>query len=193
MELQLSALRAHGCTDMSAAMLDASLVETDVALEFGRFRVVPRQRQLLADGVPVELHTRAFDLLLVLLEADGRPVSKNELLNRVWPDVIVVEKNLHVQICAVRKALGGGRSFIGTDFGRGYRFTTTVRRVIEPPRSIGAPASGWKLTNSRDQLIEVFNRIATLMASGGAGKARLGLEVLVRVLPMNSAEDGQHT
>ena len=48
----------------------------DVALEFGRFRELFRQRRLLADGVPVELGTRAFDLRLVLLEADGLLVSK---------------------------------------------------------------------------------------------------------------------
>jgi DNA-binding winged helix-turn-helix (wHTH) protein len=189
MQPQFCALRAHGGTDVS--MLDASVVETDIAVEFGRFRVMPRQRQLLADGMPVELHTRAFDLLLVLLEADGRPVSKNELLNRVWPGVIVVEKNLQVQICALRKALGSDRRFIGTDFGRGYRFTTTVRRVIATPRSIEAPANGWKLIEGGHQLIEVFNRIATLVASGGAGGAGLGLEVVVRILPMTSAEDSQ--
>ena len=60
--------------------LDASLSnfsKADAALEFGRCRVLLRQRQLLADGVPVELGTRAFDLLLVLLEADGALVSKS--------------------------------------------------------------------------------------------------------------------
>src|SRR5215471_12006588 len=72
----------------------------DAALEFGRFRALLRQRQLLADGVPVELGTRAFDLLLVLLEADGSLVTKEELLSRVWPDIFVSEENLKVQVCA---------------------------------------------------------------------------------------------
>jgi DNA-binding winged helix-turn-helix (wHTH) protein len=95
----------------------------DPALEFGRFRVLLRQRQLLADDVPVELGTRAFDLLLALLEADGLLLSKEELVNRVWPDVVVSEENLKVQVSALRKALGADRDVIRTEFGRGYRFT----------------------------------------------------------------------
>jgi hypothetical protein len=61
--------------------------------KFGRFRVLLQRRQLLADGVPVELGTRAFDLLLVLLKARGALVTKEELLSRVWPDVVVSEEN----------------------------------------------------------------------------------------------------
>ncbi|MGC2203053.1 MAG: winged helix-turn-helix domain-containing protein, partial [Stellaceae bacterium] len=83
----------------------SSSATADAALEFGRFRVLLRQRQLLADGVPVELGTRAFDLLLVLLEADGSLVSKDELLNQVWPGVTVSEGNLKLQVSALRKAL----------------------------------------------------------------------------------------
>ena len=98
----------------------------DTAVEFGRFRVLLRQRQLLADGVPVELGTRAFDLLLALLEADGLLVSKEELVSRVWPDVVVSEENLKVQVSALRKALGADRDVIRTEFGRGYRFTAVL-------------------------------------------------------------------
>jgi DNA-binding winged helix-turn-helix (wHTH) protein len=78
---------------------------------------------LLADGVPVELGTRAFDLLLVLLEADGLLITKEELLSRVWPGLVVSEENLKVQVSALRKALGADRDVIRTEFGRGYRFT----------------------------------------------------------------------
>src|SRR5271167_3957406 len=92
-------------------------------LEFGRFRVQLRRRQLLADGVPVELGTRAFELLLVLLEADGLLITKEELLGRVWPGLVVSEENLKVQVSALRKALGADRDVIRTEFGRGYRFT----------------------------------------------------------------------
>ncbi|HXO90966.1 MAG TPA: winged helix-turn-helix domain-containing protein [Stellaceae bacterium] len=98
----------------------------DATLEFGRFRVLLRQRQLLADGVPVEVGTRAFDLLLVLLEADGSLVTKDELMSRVWPGIVVAEENLKVHICALRKALGEDRDVIRTEFGRGYRFTAAV-------------------------------------------------------------------
>jgi DNA-binding winged helix-turn-helix (wHTH) protein len=99
----------------------------DAALEFGRFRVLLRQQQLLADRVPVELGARAFDLLLVLLEADGSLVTKKELLSQVWPGIVVSEENLKVQVSALRKALGADRDVIRTEFGRGYRFTGVLR------------------------------------------------------------------
>jgi DNA-binding winged helix-turn-helix (wHTH) protein len=94
----------------------------DGALEFGRFRVLLRQRQLLADGVRLELGTRAFDLLVILLAADGSLVTKEELLGWVWPGIVVSEGNLRVQVSALRRALGVDRSAIRTEFGRGYRF-----------------------------------------------------------------------
>jgi DNA-binding winged helix-turn-helix (wHTH) protein len=99
----------------------------EATLEFGRFRVLLRQRQLVANGVPIELGTRALDLLLVLLDADGSLVTKDELMSRVWPGIVVAEENLKTQIFALRKALGEDRDFIRTEFGRGYRFTAVVR------------------------------------------------------------------
>jgi len=104
-----------------------SSVRAEAAIEFGRFRVLLRRRRLLADGVPVELGTRTFDLLLVLLEVDGKLVAKEELLNRVWPGIVVCEQNLKVQISALRKALGADRNLISTEFGRGYRFIGILR------------------------------------------------------------------
>src|SRR5260370_33301929 len=104
-----------------------SSARADAALEFGSFRVLLRRRSLLADGVPVELSTRAFDLLLVLLEADGSLVTKEELLRRVWPGIFVSEENLKVQISALRKALGADRNLIRTEFRRGYRFIGILR------------------------------------------------------------------
>src|ERR1700731_1908325 len=75
----------------------------DTMLEFGRFRILLRRRQLVADGLPIELATRGFDLLLALVEADGSLVTKEELINRVWPGIVVAEENLKVQISALRK------------------------------------------------------------------------------------------
>ena len=102
----------------------------DATLEFGRFRVLLRERQLVADSGPIELGTRALDLLLVLLEADGSLVTKDELMSRAWPGIVVAEENLKVQILALRKALGDDRDFIRTEFGRGYRFTAAVRSAV---------------------------------------------------------------
>jgi DNA-binding winged helix-turn-helix (wHTH) protein len=135
--------------------------------EFGRFGVLLRQRQLVAGGVAIELGTRAFDLLLALLEADGSLVTKDELLSRVWPGIVVAEENLKTQIFALRKALGEDRDFIRTEFGRGYRFTAPVRSIVawsgcEPtkrrkhrssrrsvPRGISRrPPQGWGVSRS---------------------------------------------
>jgi len=109
-----------------------SRAAAEETLEFGRFRVLLRQRQLVADARRIELGARAFDLLLVLLEADGSLVTKDELLSRAWPGIVVAEENLKVQIFALRKALGEDRDFIRTEIGRGYRFIAAVR-----------PAAAW--------------------------------------------------
>jgi DNA-binding winged helix-turn-helix (wHTH) protein len=119
--------------DEDPAPHDANLPRweaADAVLEFGRFRVLLRQRKLVADGIPVKLGTRCFDLLVALLEADGSLVSKDELVSRVWPDIFVAEENLKTQINALRNALGEDRELIRTEFGRGYRFTGTIRSTI---------------------------------------------------------------
>ena len=111
----------------------ASPAVTDAVIEFGRFRVLPRERRLMAGGEPIELGARAFDLLMVLIEADGALVIKDELQSRVWPGIIVGQDNLKVQIAALRKALGQDREFVRTEHGRGYRFTATVRDTLPTP------------------------------------------------------------
>ena len=68
----------------------------DTASAFGRFRLLPSQRQLLVDSQPAALGSRAFDLLLALIERRDRIVTKDELLDVGWPDVVVEEANLHV-------------------------------------------------------------------------------------------------
>jgi DNA-binding winged helix-turn-helix (wHTH) protein len=126
----MEAVTAIPWNNSSIARDRSSPTTADTTLAFGRFRVLLRQRQLVADGVPTELGTRALDLLLVLLEADGSLVTKDELLSRVWPGIVVAEENLKVQISALRKALGEDRDFIRTEFGRGYRFTEAVRSAV---------------------------------------------------------------
>src|SRR5215831_14050815 len=101
------------CATASRHLISQSSFAThDTAFEFGRFRVLLRQRQLIADGVPVKLETRSLELLFALMEADGSLVTKEELLCRVWPGIIVSEENLKVQISALRKALGEDRDFV---------------------------------------------------------------------------------
>ena len=117
------------CDNSSIVPKPRSAAAGGEALEFGRFRVLLRQRQLIADGIPVEIGTRAFDLLVALLEANGSLVTKNELLTRVWPGIVVSQENLKVQVSALRRVLGEGRELIRTEFGRGYRFTAVLRAV----------------------------------------------------------------
>lgn len=71
--------------------------------------MLPRARQLLVDGRPVELGSRAFDLLMVLIRAPGVLLTKNEIISRVWPDVVVEQNNLKVQVAALRKVLNQDR------------------------------------------------------------------------------------
>ena len=123
----MEAVKAWPRDNLSIAGDRSSREAAEATLEFGRFRVLLRQRQLVAEGVPIELGTRALDLLLVLLDADGSLVTKDELMSRVWPGIVVAEENLKTQIFALRKALGEDRDFIRTEFGRGYRFTAVVR------------------------------------------------------------------
>ena len=59
------------------------LSETPAAMEFGRFRVLPHRRELLADSRPIHLGGRAFDVLMALIEASGAVVSKDALIERV--------------------------------------------------------------------------------------------------------------
>jgi DNA-binding winged helix-turn-helix (wHTH) protein len=109
---------------------DPRRLAAGTVIEFGRFSVLARQRQLVTDGVPIKLGSRAFDLLLALVEADGALVTKDELFSRGWPGIVVSEENLKVQINALRNALGEDRDLVRTEFGRGYRFTATVRATV---------------------------------------------------------------
>ncbi|MCV2354600.1 cyclic nucleotide-binding domain-containing protein [Paucibacter sp. B2R-40] len=84
-----------------------------------RFELQLRERRLLDKGVEVALGARALDLLQLLLERPGGLVSKGEMLDRVWPGLVVEENNISVQIATLRRALG--RELIRTVAGHGYR------------------------------------------------------------------------
>jgi hypothetical protein len=88
---------------------------TPTAIKFGRFSVLPHRRELLAEGRPLELGGRAFDVLLALIEASGAVVSKDALMERVWPDRIIEENSLQHQISALRRVFGDDRDLIRTD------------------------------------------------------------------------------
>jgi DNA-binding response OmpR family regulator len=114
---------------------------SDAVIRFGRFCVLPRARQLLVDEQPTELGSRAFDLLMVLIGAPGTLVTKNEIVSRVWPDTVVEESNLKVQMSALRRVLNADRDVIKTVHGRGYVFTSEVTTASIEPDALARPGS----------------------------------------------------
>jgi TolB-like protein/DNA-binding winged helix-turn-helix (wHTH) protein/Tfp pilus assembly protein PilF len=100
--------------------------------EFGPFRVDDSERLLLCDGEPVAVTAKVFDLLLLLVRNRGHALSKDELMNKLWPDTAVEENNLTVNMSALRKALNEDPSqprYIETIPRRGYRFVADVREL----------------------------------------------------------------
>src|SRR5277367_4630973 len=122
------------------------LSDSPAIIELGHFSILPHRRQLLAEGRPIRLGGRAFDLLLALLEAPGIVVGKDELLSRIWPERIVEENRLQSEISALRKALGADRDLIQTVSGRGYQFTGVIQALAvgvsagDVPAPLAVPA-----------------------------------------------------
>lgn len=113
---------------------------------FDRFIVDVAQRRVLgADGRPLAITARVFDLLLVLIEAAGRPVEKSQLLERVWGDVAIEEGNLARNVSTLRKLLGDSSDeprYIVTLSGRGYQFVAPVRVLTDESDPQGTADSG---------------------------------------------------
>jgi len=104
-------------------------LETKALYEFGKFRCDPREHLLLREGKPVSVSPKSFEILVALIQNNGRLLTKDELMQQVWPDSFVEEANLTVNISALRKVLGetpGGQRYIETVPKRGYRFVAPV-------------------------------------------------------------------
>src|ERR1700738_5331759 len=97
-------------------------------LAFGRFRLQPG-RQLLLDGRPLSLGAKPLNILTVLVAAGGDLVTKNELIERVWPGTVAEENALQAHISALRNVLGEDGGRIATVPGRGYRFDDPIEPV----------------------------------------------------------------
>ncbi len=130
----LRAAQANGLGSRVAQYKRSHRTEEDAFIRFGRFCAVPGARQLLADGRPVALGSRAFDLLMVLLNARGNVVAKEVIVDHVWPSTAVEESNLRFQIAALRRALGPDRDIIKTVSGRGYILAVDID---EPSPDLG--------------------------------------------------------
>jgi predicted ATPase/DNA-binding winged helix-turn-helix (wHTH) protein len=156
------------------------------------------RRELRADGKVTPVGGRAFELLEILVRANGEVVTKAELLNRVWPGAIVSENALEVHVSALRRALGADRAMLKTVFGRGYcligdwrptqPYVVSAGTAAVVGRESSLPLSVSQLIGRdteisfiRDRLREV--RMITITGPGGIGKTRLGLEVARSLVP----------
>ncbi len=160
---------------------------------FGPFSLSVRHRTLADSEGWISLKSRAFDVLLTLIERRGAVVSKDELMRRVWGQLVVEENNLHVQVAAVRRALGPGNRYILTIPGRGYRFTGLLRDAAgaaDPERreapTTNLPAQMTTLIGRREELAAIAglldrSRLVTLAGPSGAGKTKLAIEAARRV------------
>jgi DNA-binding winged helix-turn-helix (wHTH) protein len=106
---------------------------------------MPERRLLTHAGRPVPLAPKLFDLLLLLVEASGRLVTRERVVEAIWPGVFVSETNLRQKVWLLRKALqaaaGAPAAYIGTVPRRGYRFLMPVTRVGPPPGHSGLGAA----------------------------------------------------
>ena len=100
--------------------------------EYGSFRLDPVEHRLTRNGIAVPLAPKAFELLLFLVQNQGRLLSKEQIMETLWPGSFVEEANLTVSISVLRKVLGekeGNLRYIETIPKKGYRFIASVREV----------------------------------------------------------------
>jgi predicted ATPase/DNA-binding winged helix-turn-helix (wHTH) protein len=160
---------------------------------FGSFTLLPTQRLLLEGDAPVRLGGRALDILIALVEAAGKIVSRDELMARVWHKVVVEEGSLRVHVAALRRALrddGDTNRYIVNIPGRGYSFVgyapsaepTNVPATlpkIDPGRR-DLPPLLVNVVGRDDAIREVGSmvsehRMVTIVGAGGVGKTTVAL------------------
>jgi predicted ATPase/DNA-binding winged helix-turn-helix (wHTH) protein len=162
-------------------------------VSFGPFRLKVAERLLLKGGEPISLGGRALDILIALAERAGDVVSRRELMDRVWPDVVVEEANLRVHLAGLRKALGDGQDgarYITNVPGRGYCFVAPITRgaaAERPPsgpagQTLRLPARLGRMVG-RDETVAALcqliraQRFVSIVGPGGMGKTTVAVAV----------------
>jgi predicted ATPase len=173
---------------------DRAAASAERAISFGPFRLLPTQRLLLEGDKALRLGSRALDILITLVEHPGELVGKDEIVARVWPNMVVEESNLKVHVSALRRAIGdgsGGKRYLVTVPGRGYSFVALVtvervgatpRQAVPPTRAHNLPALLTRLIG-RDELVQNLVRqlprlrFVTITGPGGIGKTSVALAI----------------
>jgi len=143
------------------------------AYRFGPFLLCPGERLLLHDGQPITLAGKAYDLLVALVSQQGHLLTKEELLRRVWPGVVVEEVNLSVNMSAIRKALAcapDAAEWIETVARQGYRFKAPVEvedvATLQPSESTEAPLATTAARIGRRPLWLGLGALVLVVAAG---------------------------
>lgn len=157
-------------------------------ITLGQAQVFLQQRRVLRNDVVQPLGARAFDILELLLEARGQVVSKDEILQRVWPSTVVEENNLQVHISALRKALGCNKDLIRTIPGRGYLLIeqdekSSASQTLAVPMKV---ETGNLLVGRDELLLQIYdaltrNMLVTLIGCGGIGKTAVALTLAASI------------
>lgn len=167
---------------------------------FGPFVLVPARQSLLQGDNAVRIGRRAFDILMALVERPGQIVSKRQLMTLVWPDVVVDDGNLKVNMAALRRTLGdetGAPTYIATITGRGYRFIAPVQVSVLsalPPstsspqkRLHNLPTGTTRIFGRADAIEAIWRelgdaRVVSIVGAGGIGKTTVALAVAERAI-----------
>jgi predicted ATPase/DNA-binding winged helix-turn-helix (wHTH) protein len=166
-----------------------AVVPPDQEISFGTFRLLREQKLLLEGEKEVPLGSRAYDILVALVERAGDVVAKDELIAKVWPNIFVEESNLRVHINALRRALRDGRGgarYVSTIPGRGYSFVAPIAHGPTSPPLDQQPAPSQETYRiqlpvvtgavGRDDIVANLakqmpqRRFVTLVGPGGIGK-----------------------
>lgn len=154
-------------------------------IQIGTLSVDFEQRDIRHHGASLRIGARALDILEVLHRANGSIVSKDDIMDAVWPGLIVEENRLQVHVATLRKALGADRGLIKTVPGRGYLLIANPAVAHEAtPRAAALPAD--PVATARPvplvgrqaeigQIVDMLERapVVTLVGAGGIGKTSL--------------------